>query len=225
MNSFQIKEQAAVFDVIIVGSGAGGGMAAHQLTKAGAKVCLLEAGGYYDPADPKYITQLKWPYQSPRRGASTVRPFGDFDAAWGGWEIEGEPYTRKDGTKFDWFRSRMLGGRTNHWGRISLRFGPKDFKRKSIDGLGEDWPISYEEVAPYYDEVDKLIGVFGSKANLPNDPDSIYLPPPKPRLLRFHQGFLYLQSPSTIREEPVFTVVSVAGAVRLMPISLLHQSW
>lgn len=180
--SFQIKEQAQVFDVVIVGSGAGGGMAAHQLTKAGAKVCLLEAGGFYDPADPKYITQMKPPYESPRRGANNHRAFGDFDAAWGGWEIEGEPYTRKDNTKFDWFRSRMLGGRTNHWGRISLRFGPKDFKRRSLDGLGEDWPISYEDVAPYYDEVDKLIGVFGSKEGLPNDPDSIFLPPPKPRL-------------------------------------------
>jgi choline dehydrogenase-like flavoprotein len=76
----------------------------------------------------------------------------------------------------------MLGGRTNHWGRISLRFGPQDFKRKSIDSLGEDWPIGYEDVAPYYDEVDRLIGVFGSVENLPNDPDSIFLPPPKPRL-------------------------------------------
>ena len=76
----------------------------------------------------------------------------------------------------------MVGGRTNHWGRISLRFGPKDFKRRSIDGLGDDWPISYEDVAPFYDRVDQLIGVFGSKENLPNDPDSIYLPPPKPRL-------------------------------------------
>jgi choline dehydrogenase-like flavoprotein len=76
----------------------------------------------------------------------------------------------------------MLGGRTNHWGRISLRFGPKDFKHKSIDGLGDDWPISYEDIAPWYDKVDQLIGVFGSKENLPNDPDSIYLPPPKPRL-------------------------------------------
>lgn len=76
----------------------------------------------------------------------------------------------------------MLGGRTNHWGRISLRFSPQDFKRKSIDGLAEDWPIGYEDVAPYYDEVDRLIGVFGSVENLPNDPDSIFLPPPKPRL-------------------------------------------
>ncbi|MCA9764706.1 MAG: GMC family oxidoreductase, partial [Gemmatimonadetes bacterium] len=163
--------------------GAGGGMAAHELTKAGAKVCLLEAGQHYDPADPKYITQMKWPWQSPRRGASTrYRPFGDFDAAYGGWDIEGEPYTTAPGTRFRWFRSRMLGGRTNHWGRISLRFGPDDFKRKSIDGLGEDWPIGYEDIAPFYDQVDRLIGVFGSRENLPNDSDSIFLPAPKPRL-------------------------------------------
>ena len=81
----------------------------------------------------------------------------------------------------------MLGGRTNHWGRISLRFGPKDFKRKSIDGLGDNWPIGYEDVAPYYDKIDQLIGVFGSTENLPNDPDSIFLPPPKPRL---HELFI-----------------------------------
>ena len=180
--SFQIKQKATQYDVAIVGSGAGGGMAAYQLSKAGAKVVLLEAGGYFDPADPKYITQLKWPWESPRRGASTTRPFGDFDAAWGGWEIDGEPYTRKDGTKFEWFRSRMLGGRTNHWGRISLRFGPDDFRRKSIDGLGEDWPITYNDVKPYYDQVDKLIGVFGTVENLPNEPDGIFLKPPKPRL-------------------------------------------
>jgi choline dehydrogenase-like flavoprotein len=76
----------------------------------------------------------------------------------------------------------MLGGRTNHWGRISLRFGPKDFKRKDIDGLGDNWPITYEDVKPYYDKVDKLIGVFGTNEGLPNDPDGFFLPPPKPRL-------------------------------------------
>jgi len=81
----------------------------------------------------------------------------------------------------------MLGGRTNHWGRISLRFGPNDFKRKSIDGLGEDWPIGYDEVAPYYDKVDKLIGVFGTKEGIYNEPDGIFLPIPKPRL---HELFL-----------------------------------
>jgi len=186
MADFQIKKNPKTYDVVIVGSGAGGGMSAYVLSQAGLKVLLLEAGPMYDPA--KNVTQLKWPWESPRRGASTKhRNFGDFDAAYGGWELEGEPYTHKDGTKFDWFRSRMLGGRTNHWGRISLRFGPKDFKRKSIDGMGDDWPISYDDIAPYYDKVDRLIGVFGSKENLPNDPDSIFLPPPKPRL---HELFI-----------------------------------
>lgn len=170
------------YDVIIVGSGAGGGMAAKVLGNAGLKVAVMEAGGDFDPAKEKYRTQMRWPWESPRRGANTVRPFGDFDAAWGGWEIDGEPYTRTDGTEFDWFRSRMLGGRTNHWGRISLRFGPRDFKRKSIDGLGEDWPIGYDDIKPYYDRVDKLIGVFGTNEGLPNDPDGYFLPPPKPRL-------------------------------------------
>tara|TARA_Y100000815_G_C13050869_1_gene390599 strand:- start:328 stop:636 length:309 start_codon:yes stop_codon:yes gene_type:complete len=76
----------------------------------------------------------------------------------------------------------MLGGRTNHWGRIALRFGPRDFKRKTEDGLGDNWPIGYEDVKPYYDKVDKLIGVFGTNEALPNDPDGFFLPPPKPRL-------------------------------------------
>ncbi|WP_411032198.1 GMC family oxidoreductase [Spongiimicrobium sp. 3-5] len=178
----QIIESSTTYDVIIVGSGAGGGMATKVLADAGLKVAVVEAGPFFDPADPKQQTQLKWPWESPRRGASNIRPFGDFDSAYGGWEIEGEPYTHKDGTKFDWFRSRMLGGRTNHWGRISLRFGPKDFKRKNEDGLGDNWPIAYEDVKPYYDKVDKLIGLFGTKENLPNEPDGFFLPPPKPRL-------------------------------------------
>ena len=76
----------------------------------------------------------------------------------------------------------MLGGRTNHWGRISLRFGPHDFKRKSIDGLGDNWPIGYEDVKPFYDRIDKLIGIFGTNEGLVNDPDGYFLPPPKPRL-------------------------------------------
>lgn len=157
-------------------------MAAYQLSKAGATVALLEAGGYFDPADPKYINQLKWSYESPRRGAGTTRAFGDFDAAWGGWDIEGEPYSAVKGTEFYWFRSRMLGGRTNHWGRISLRMGPDDFKRKSLSGIGEDWPLGYDDYAPYYDKVDDLIGVFGSKEGLRDAPDGRFLPPPKPRL-------------------------------------------
>lgn len=186
MPDFEIKKQSKEYDVVIVGSGAGGGMAAYMLAKQGLKVCLLEAGADYDPA--KNVTQLKNPWDSPRRGASTAfRPFGDFDASYWGWDIEGEPYTKAAGTQFDWWRARMVGGRTNHWGRISLRFGPKDFKRKSIDGLGDDWPIGYEDVKPFYDRIDKMIGVFGSNEGLENDPDGFFLPPPKPRL---HEMFI-----------------------------------
>ena len=134
----QIKNTAKEYDVIIVGSGAGGGMATKVLSEAGLSVAVVEAGPFFDPADPKTMTQLKPAFHSPRRGGSTTRHFGDYDQAYGGWEIEGEPYGQIGDTDFKWFRSRMLGGRTNHWGRISLRFGPNDFKRKSIDGLGEN---------------------------------------------------------------------------------------
>jgi choline dehydrogenase-like flavoprotein len=168
------------YDVCIIGSGAGGGMAAHSLTQAGANVVVLEAGPLWFSTEDSAM--LQWAYRSPRRGASTKeRQFGEFDAALGGFEIAGEPYTRAPGTRFDWFRSRMLGGRTNHWGRISLRFGPSDFRRKSIDGLGDDWPIDYDDLKPYYDRVDRLIGLFGSRENLPNEPDGIFQPPPRPR--------------------------------------------
>ncbi len=171
------------YDAIIVGSGAGGGMATYQLANAGLKVALVEAGPFYDPASDEQRTQLRYPWESPRRGASTSRrPFGDFNACLGGWEIEDEPFTTTPGTEFRWWRARMLGGRTNHWGRISLRFGPLDFKRRDIDGLGDNWPIGYDDIKPYYDKVDKLIGVFGSNEGLYNDPDGFFLPAPKPRL-------------------------------------------
>ncbi|HWJ23119.1 MAG TPA: FAD-dependent oxidoreductase, partial [Gemmatimonadaceae bacterium] len=176
----QIQPRSTVYDVCIVGSGAGGGMAAYALTQAGARVVMLEAGAEWYAS--KNSQMLMPAYASPRRGASTRRrPFGEFDACDGGWDIEGEPFTIAEGSKFMWWRGRMLGGRTNHWGRISLRFGPDDFKGHSRDGLSEDWPISYDDVAPYYDRIDDLIGVFGSNEGLRNHPDGKFLPPPAPR--------------------------------------------
>jgi choline dehydrogenase-like flavoprotein len=155
-------------------------MSAYALTKAGANVVLLEAGApWYASKDSKMLVPA---YASPRRGASSTRkPFGEFDACDGGWDIEGEPYTVATGSKFRWWRARMLGGRTNHWGRISLRIGPDDFKGKTKDGLGDDWPISYDDVAPYYDRIDDLIGLFGSNEGLRNHPDGKFQPPPRPR--------------------------------------------
>jgi choline dehydrogenase-like flavoprotein len=176
----QIIRTPDEYDVCVVGSGAGGGMAANVLTEAGARVVMLEAGPQWDSATDSAM--LKWPYESPRRGAPTFeRQFGEFDGCIGGWTLDGEPYTVQQGEQWFWYRARMLGGRTNHWGRISLRFGPDDFKHKSLDGLGDDWPWGYDEIKPYYDELDKFVGLFGTVEGLHNDPDGIFLPPPKPR--------------------------------------------
>jgi choline dehydrogenase-like flavoprotein len=114
-------------------------------------------------------------------GGRASENFGEFLAPNGSWDIEGEPYTVAPGSRFRWFRSRIEGGRTNHWGRIALRFAPVDFKGRSTDGMGDDWPITYEDLAPYYDKVESYIGVFGTKENVPSAPDGVFMPPPKPR--------------------------------------------
>jgi len=172
------------YDAIVVGSGAGGGMAAYQLAVQGLKILVLEAGRHYDPVRETPMFQL--PKDAPLRGDSTPeKPFGFYDATVdGGWQVPGEPYTTAPGSEFMWWRARMLGGRTNHWGRISLRMGPYDFKPRSRDGIGFDWPISYDDLAPYYDRTEALIGVFGSKEgleNTPDSPDGVLQPPPAPR--------------------------------------------
>src|SRR3954471_8143059 len=175
------------YDVVIVGSGAGGGQAAYTLTLAGLKCVMLEAGRFYDPVHE--TPMFNAPHQAPLMGNSTPdKPFGFYDATvTGGWEVPGEPYTSThtaEHEKFRWWRPRMLGGRTNHWGRIALRNGPYAFKPKSRDGLGFDWPINYEDLEPYYTKVEQLIGVYGTNEgleNTPNSPDGVLLPAPKGR--------------------------------------------
>ena len=184
----QIQRSAPVADVLVIGSGAGGGTVTHVLANLGVNVTLLEAGPTLHPA--KDFKEHMWPYQVVHRGAGTGRlyegreeyAFGYFLAPNGYWEIEGEPYTTAPGTQFRWFRSRILGGRTNHYGRISLRFADYDFKPYSTDGLGEDWPISYEDVAPYYDKVESFIGVTGTREGIRSAPDGVFLKPPAPRV-------------------------------------------
>src|SRR5256885_13677751 len=179
----QVTRSPKTYDVCIIGSGASGGTAAKILTEGGLSVVMLEAGPPINPE--KDFKEHVWPYQLPHRGAGVggraSENFGEFLAPNGAWTIQGEPYTVAPGSKFRWFRSRIVGGRTNHWGRIALRFAPVDFRSKTRDGLGEDWPISYEDVAPYYDKVEGYIGVFGTKENIPSAPDGVFLPPPRPR--------------------------------------------
>jgi choline dehydrogenase-like flavoprotein len=176
------------YDVIVVGSGAAGGQTAYTLTMEGATVLMLEAGRNYvaENETPMFQTHD----QAPLRGTSTSdKEFGFYDATVdGGWQVPDEPYTNASADvdqQFWWWRARMLGGRTNHWGRISLRNGPYDFEPHSRDGLGFDWPMSYEDLAPYYDKVEMLIGVYGANdglENTPNSPDGCLMRAPPPRI-------------------------------------------
>ena len=176
------------YDVVVVGSGAAGGQSAYTLSMDGARVLMVEAGRNYDPVSETAMFQTN--DAAPLRGAATPdKQGGFFDATVdGGWTVAGEPYTNastEEGRQFKWWRPRMLGGRTNHWSRHALRNGPYDFKPHSRDGLGFDWPISYGDVAPYYDKVEMLIGVYGTNDGLENTPDSpegVLQPPPKARI-------------------------------------------
>jgi choline dehydrogenase-like flavoprotein len=193
------------YDAVVVGSGAAGGMAAHVLTSKGMKVLMLEAGKKL-PIE-KELRSMEWPYDHPRRGDAppgwhalsfneyTVRqpPYANNSAfkhvysyvgGWGGSDYvknilvdeKDHPYT---GTSYAWVRARALGGKTNIWGRLALRLSDYDFKAKSHDGYGEDWPIEYKDIAPYYDRVDRYLGISGHKENLPHLPDSLFQRPVK----------------------------------------------
>jgi len=193
------------YDAVIVGSGAAGGMAAHVLTSHGLKVLLLEAGKKL-PIE-KELKSMEWPYDHPRRGQMppddhplarneyTIRkpPYAkglkyqhvfSYVQGWGGSDYsknivvdeKDHPYT---GTNYAWVRARTFGGKTAIWGRLALRLSDYDFKAKTHDGYGEDWPISYADIEPYYDRVDTYLGISGLKEKLPQLPDSLFQRPNK----------------------------------------------
>ena len=199
-----ITPKSGPWDVIVVGSGAAGGMAAFQLAGAGIKVLLLEAGRLID--EKKEYRTMEWPYQSMRRHrlppderALAVaeynfvdRPYGN-DPKFASFKklnsYAGNTFTRNwvvnekehptTGTPYAWVRARVLGGKTNFWGRGALRYGPQQFKAASLDGFDVDWPIDYADVAPYYDQVDRLLGCSGTKEGLDQVPDGVFQRPTK----------------------------------------------
>ncbi len=138
------ENQQSDYDVIVVGSGAGGGQSAYTLAWTAPRCSCSRPGAITSHTES---SMFRTPDLAPLGGVGTPeKPFGFYDATVdGGWTVPGEPYVRAsetDAGRFEWWRARMLGGRTNHWGRISLRNGPYDFKPRSRDGLGFDWPIA-----------------------------------------------------------------------------------
>jgi len=170
-----------VYDVIVVGSGASGGVAAFVLANKGLKVLCLEAGRMIEPAKDFHNHQFS--FEWPHRGSGKPGQYGNLPQGME-WKInewtdklftipKNDPYALAPGAKFTWTRLRAVGGRTLVWGRESVRFGPLDFKPKSLqDGFGEDWPITYEDIEPYYDKTEAMIGVSGGPVGFYNTPSN-----------------------------------------------------
>ena len=172
------------YDAIVVGSGASGGFAAKELTEGGLEVLLLEAGPRLNRTTD-FLTH-KWPYEMPFRGFD--KP-GDRERVYPNQWTSGEytralyvderehPYTTPNGKPYRWVRSRCVGGKLLHWGRNARRLSDFDFGAADRDGYGDNWPITYAELAPFYDKVERFIGVSGSVENIPHYPDGQYFPP------------------------------------------------
>jgi len=176
-----------VFDVLIVGSGASGGWVAKEVAERGLSVLMLEAGPPRVPT--RDFTEHIWPYQLKFRGFGDQQRLlanqpvqrlcyacDDYSHQFFVNDLE-HPYTFPLDKPFMWIRGRQVGGKTFCWARESYRFSDNEFKAASRDGYGEDWPVSYKELEPYYDRVEDFIGVSGSRENLPQMPDGHFLPP------------------------------------------------
>ena len=166
-------------DVIVVGTGAGGGMAAKTLCEAGLRVLALNPGRRLEPA--RDYRNHKARYAMPFRGfgdprTKDVRYHDESEYTEGLWEHD-IPYTTAPGTEYEWLRVKVTGGKANFWGRSSPRFGDIDFRGASRDGVDVDWPVTYDEIAPYYARVERYIGVASTRQDRPSNPDGEYLPP------------------------------------------------
>ena len=171
-----------VHDVVIIGSGAGGGTVTKVLADMGIRVLLMEAGPMINMSDFKTMqgNHTLWhrgagdaaELYTRGEGAPNMNTSVSFAA-----NIMDEPYTMAPGTNFRLFRSRVIGGRTNHYARVQLRYSDYDFKNRSMLGVGYDWPIGYEDLAPYYDKAERFIGVTGRPEGLRSAPDGIFQTP------------------------------------------------
>jgi len=161
-------------DVVIIGSGASGGMAAWNLTRKGAKVLMLEAGERFERAD--FWSHVKpWEERERRRRGERSPEFETLP-------LRESPYETLAGQHFLLRRVWGVGGKTNIWGRVSLRYGDLNFKEPAVDGWEIPWPVSYSDIAPYYDNVENLIGVCGGSDDSKFLPGSRHhLPPPNLR--------------------------------------------
>src|SRR5438132_9143368 len=164
-------------DVLIIGSGASGGMVANTLMKLGVRCLMLVAG---PPLDFDRQRTLKPVYDLPYRGFGKPGRFphvtqaSEFDANL--WADEKQnPYTYDPKDPYYWVRIRLIGGKTLRWGRASWRMSDYEFKCKDHDGFGDNWPVSYADLAPFYDRVEPIFRVSGRKEGWPQLPDGIFV--------------------------------------------------
>lgn len=174
------------YDAVVVGSGATGGWAAKQLSQAGLKVALLEAGRAVSPSEfTEHMPGYKLKYRDHSPEVARTRPIQkacyacmEYNYEWFVNDLE-NPYSTPADKPFTWQRLRVLGGRSLVWGRQSYRMSDNDLKAASRDGYGDDWPISYADLSPYYDIVEKYVGITGAAEGNEMLPDGQFLPPMK----------------------------------------------